>query len=709
MCSMFLTFIFIESFTQINNLVPCPGFECAEYKHQLNDYCEQNNPCCSEFLYLNWVPALEGELNKNVRKYGGDEFWCGPWKSDNSGGEFNSTPNSTPILLSKSINHLYANEPIFNQDAKHWPASHQDDAPANCDIGILYDNCVNSFYACPSEFGIPQNTFGIKEPYPNYIDNNNYVGLRSSDPNFRSGVKVKLTEKLETCVYYIFECDVVKMKDNNTEIKVRFTINGEWGEDNSTKLSEIEIASEWTHIRYLFKAENEAEWIHIKLAGADFLIGTKTLLIDNINLHKICDEDIYACNSNTVISNPNVYCNNIHGNNAPLTFYNLDNFNQVKLEIFNNSNPPQIVFEREYTNPQNTISWNGKTSGGDEITPSIYRYNLVISAGPCYASECSIFEGEFIKGDNFNGSLLISHVTNPDAFTINGLETATLLKIKVKNNQNQVIREIEIGNPRSSISWDNKDNNGLIVEDGIYNVEVYASNKCTNKTINFVFEKSGNLIYSPNFNYSPIPKFTSITNCGYITEPNTNYFEPPAPCCPLQPNIYLSNIVIDGNVSIVALGTITIGPNVFISDGSNVLFLSEIAVITDQYFPELNATSGAEWEVIIDNVCPDLRISSESTEEIYSFQNISNNKGEVEHNNSLLGYPNPCSKNYFLQMEDKVLQSIKVIDVLGKEVNVTIKLKDSLLELDISNLSNGVYFISTKTKRNDYLNKFIKQ
>ena len=65
-------------------------------------------------------------------------------------------------------------------------------------------------------------------------------------------------------------------------------------------------------------------------------------------------------------------------------------------------------------------------------------------------------------------------------------------------------------------------------------------------------------------------------------------------------------------------------------------------------------------------------------------------------NNHLLLYPNPTSGNLFINTSEKII-SISVCNIIGKEVISNAEKNNSVLNL--SQLSNGVYFISISTEK----------
>jgi len=71
-------------------------------------------------------------------------------------------------------------------------------------------------------------------------------------------------------------------------------------------------------------------------------------------------------------------------------------------------------------------------------------------------------------------------------------------------------------------------------------------------------------------------------------------------------------------------------------------------------------------------------------------------------------YPNPTSGKITIELKNEEFQSISIINLLG-EVLLNRKLNgdEEKIELDITNFSEGVYYISMNSKNNQYLNKLI--
>jgi hypothetical protein len=67
-------------------------------------------------------------------------------------------------------------------------------------------------------------------------------------------------------------------------------------------------------------------------------------------------------------------------------------------------------------------------------------------------------------------------------------------------------------------------------------------------------------------------------------------------------------------------------------------------------------------------------------------------------------YPNPSSNEIYFEGKTNEIKSIEINDVIGKNV----KSYNNVSSIDISSLSNGIYFLHIKTDKGDFNKKFIK-
>ena len=78
---------------------------------------------------------------------------------------------------------------------------------------------------------------------------------------------------------------------------------------------------------------------------------------------------------------------------------------------------------------------------------------------------------------------------------------------------------------------------------------------------------------------------------------------------------------------------------------------------------------------------------------------------DFEFENGLSIYPNPASNLISLESKNQVITSIRIFDISGKQLFSETKLNSLNKQVDISNLSKGIYFI---TLNNQLTKKFVK-
>jgi hypothetical protein len=86
----------------------------------------------------------------------------------------------------------------------------------------------------------------------------------------------------------------------------------------------------------------------------------------------------------------------------------------------------------------------------------------------------------------------------------------------------------------------------------------------------------------------------------------------------------------------------------------------------------------------------------------YEF-NPNNSINQFELSNSKV-YPNPATDKLYIETKEEDIKEIKLYDVLGKE-----QLSTTKKEMDISSLSNGVYFITVRANESFFSKKIIVQ
>lgn len=91
---------------------------------------------------------------------------------------------------------------------------------------------------------------------------------------------------------------------------------------------------------------------------------------------------------------------------------------------------------------------------------------------------------------------------------------------------------------------------------------------------------------------------------------------------------------------------------------------------------------------------------------------IGNNDDKKNNNNAIRVYPVPAKKNITVEYKENEnrLSSIKLYDLFGNEVNMSenILFNKQQMNIDISHLSDGIYFLHINTTKNNKISKIIK-
>ncbi len=81
---------------------------------------------------------------------------------------------------------------------------------------------------------------------------------------------------------------------------------------------------------------------------------------------------------------------------------------------------------------------------------------------------------------------------------------------------------------------------------------------------------------------------------------------------------------------------------------------------------------------------------------------------EVIENSSFSIYPNPSNGQLTVEFDDQEIKSVEVINLLGETVfNRTVNNQEHKIEMDITNLAEGVYYIRLNAQHDKYLQKLI--
>jgi hypothetical protein len=67
---------------------------------------------------------------------------------------------------------------------------------------------------------------------------------------------------------------------------------------------------------------------------------------------------------------------------------------------------------------------------------------------------------------------------------------------------------------------------------------------------------------------------------------------------------------------------------------------------------------------------------------------------EMETENSLDIFPNPCSE--YLYLKGNQIENIEIIDLFGRKLSAIVEISDNQCRLDISGFCDGIYIILIK-------------
>jgi len=81
---------------------------------------------------------------------------------------------------------------------------------------------------------------------------------------------------------------------------------------------------------------------------------------------------------------------------------------------------------------------------------------------------------------------------------------------------------------------------------------------------------------------------------------------------------------------------------------------------------------------------------------------------EVFNHNNITIYPNPATSTITVESKIKEVQSIKILDVLGREIYY-LQTSNNKTEIDVSQLPSGIYILQVQSKNGVVSKKFVKE
>ena len=292
---------------------------------------------------------------------------------------------------------------------------------------------------------------------------------------------------------------------------------------------------------------------------------------------------------------------------------------------------------------------------------------------------------------------------NPDWVYTRGSQTICVTnlnniqhcKLEIINDWGQTLRTIEIDDPSSKICWDEKTDGGLVVGSLHLTARLTAETGCCTKIESFDFTRITN----------------EVVNNGDFTDYSSQIKLGATNCC--NPHIIIENETISDMRQYIGPVKIRIGPNVIIKNTADVYLQ---AGVTIDIVEPLEIEAGAIFEATIEDCSPLVFKVSPNT--ITSSKNDSILPPERVNQTKLDNWylmPNPSRDNISINLSLLSLQypnvSLTMYDYTGKEIITKQNLNNvSKHSFDITNLSNGLYYITLKQSGQVLSTKrFVKQ
>ena len=76
-------------------------------------------------------------------------------------------------------------------------------------------------------------------------------------------------------------------------------------------------------------------------------------------------------------------------------------------------------------------------------------------------------------------------------------------------------------------------------------------------------------------------------------------------------------------------------------------------------------------------------------------------------NNELKIYPNPANEKVIIELENLIGQHLKIVNAIGQVV-YDAEIKNKKIEIDLSDLANGIYTVQVQTAKGIVLKKLVK-
>jgi hypothetical protein len=193
-----------------------------------------------------------------------------------------------------------------------------------------------------------------------------------------------------------------------------------------------------------------------------------------------------------------------------------------------------------------------------------------------------------------------------------------------------------------------------------------------------------------------------------IASPNTVFTNSTYSDSTIVDSVYtaaISNCVINYSaIDSVYISNYSILPNDFINVTWNVVSGNSTATITEVY--EIDSISGV-YTLVLQLYCPNKSIGQflKAYDQIYVDKSLSG-IGKIE-DDIISIYPNPFENNLTISLENDQATEVVLTDITGKVI-LNQKFNESLIVLDLGDLSSGQYFVTIKNKTYLTTRKVIK-
>jgi len=272
------------------------------------------------------------------------------------------------------------------------------------------------------------------------------------------------------------------------------------------------------------------------------------------------------------------------------------------------------------------------------------------------------------------------YTKNSQTICVTNLHNIKHCKLEIINDWGQILRTIEIDDPANKICWDEKTYSGNVVGAMHLTARLTAETGCCTTTKSYGFTRIVNeVVHNGDFtDYSPQVKLDG-TNC-------------------CNPDIVIENEVISDMRQYIGPVKIRIGPNVTIKNTADVYLQAGVNIDIVEPF---KTEAGANFKAKIQKCSsPKFKVSPQTIINAIN-DSIFQPEEELAKNDNWYLMPNPARDKVSIDLSLMSLQypnvQLVIYDFMNKEI-VSKQIFEGLSKhtINITNLTNGIYFISLK-------------